>query len=137
MGRVGAEVRHAQRDLGRIKASQALREGVDLDEAAARRGDALGGGEQLGEQHDGCSNRVGRAHALHYTVIECRDRGGPMNINKESTSAKVRKASPAEACALEKLPHITKRVCLLWGHPEFDALDRKSTRLNSSHQIIS
>jgi hypothetical protein len=44
-----------------------------------------------------------------------------MNINKESTSAKVRKASPAEACALEKLPHITKRVCLLWGHPEFDA----------------
>jgi len=31
------------------------------------------------------------------------------------------KAAPAEACALEKLPHITKRVCLLWGHPEFDA----------------
>jgi hypothetical protein len=44
-----------------------------------------------------------------------------MNINKESTPAKVRKASAAEACALEKLPHIIKRVCLLWGHPEFDA----------------
>jgi len=23
--------------------------------------------------------------------------------------------------ALERLPHITKRVCLLWQHPEFDA----------------
>ncbi len=44
-----------------------------------------------------------------------------MNINKESVSAKLRKVSAAEACALEKLPHITKRVCLLWGHPEFDA----------------
>ena len=44
-----------------------------------------------------------------------------MNISKESTPAKLRKAAPAEACALEKLPHITKRVCLLWGHPEFDA----------------
>ena len=44
-----------------------------------------------------------------------------MNISKESTPAKPRKAAAAEACALEKLPHITKRVCLLWGHPEFDA----------------
>jgi len=44
-----------------------------------------------------------------------------MNISKESTPAKLRKASAAETCALEKLPHITKRVCLLWGHPEFDA----------------
>jgi hypothetical protein len=44
-----------------------------------------------------------------------------MNISKKSTHAKLRKAAPAEACALEKLPHITKRVCLLWGHPEFDA----------------
>src|SRR5580765_7257113 len=44
-----------------------------------------------------------------------------MNISKEGTPAKLRKASAAEACALEKLPHIIKRVCLLWGHPEFDA----------------
>jgi hypothetical protein len=44
-----------------------------------------------------------------------------MNISKESTPAELRKASGAESCALEKLPHITKRVCLLWGHPEFDA----------------
>ena len=44
-----------------------------------------------------------------------------MNISKKSTHAKLRKAAPAEACALEKLPHIIKRVCLLCGHPEFDA----------------
>jgi hypothetical protein len=44
-----------------------------------------------------------------------------MNIDKERAGANKRKASPADACALEKLPHITKRVCLLWGHPEFDA----------------
>ena len=44
-----------------------------------------------------------------------------MNIDKESAGANTRKASPADACALEKLPHITKRVCLLWGHPEFDS----------------
>jgi hypothetical protein len=44
-----------------------------------------------------------------------------MNINKESTPAMPRNASPEETCALEKLPHIIKRVCLLWGHPEFDA----------------
>jgi hypothetical protein len=31
-------------------------------------------------------------------------------------------AAPVSAVsALERLPHITKRVCLLWGHPEFDA----------------
>ena len=30
-------------------------------------------------------------------------------------------ARRADACALERLPHITKRVCLLWGHPEFDS----------------
>jgi hypothetical protein len=44
-----------------------------------------------------------------------------MNIDKGSTPARMRKAYPAEACALERLPHITKRVCLLWGHPEFDS----------------
>lgn len=26
-----------------------------------------------------------------------------------------------EACALERLPHIVKKMCLLWAHPEFDA----------------
>jgi hypothetical protein len=44
-----------------------------------------------------------------------------MNISKGSTPAGVRKNHPAEACALERLPHIIKRVCLLWGHPEFDS----------------
>ena len=44
-----------------------------------------------------------------------------MNISKASTPAKARKSHPLEACALERLPHITKRVCLLWGHPEFDS----------------
>jgi hypothetical protein len=41
-----------------------------------------------------------------------------MNISKSSTSAGARGDAVS---ALEKLPHITKRVCLLWGHPEFDA----------------
>ena len=44
-----------------------------------------------------------------------------MNISKEGAAAGPGKAALAEARALEKLPHITKRVCLLWGHPEFDA----------------
>jgi hypothetical protein len=44
-----------------------------------------------------------------------------MNISKGSAPASARKDYKAEACALERLPHITKRVCLLWGHPEFDA----------------
>jgi hypothetical protein len=30
-------------------------------------------------------------------------------------------AASISVSALERLPHITKRVCLLWGHPEFDA----------------
>src|SRR6266849_9849990 len=47
--------------------------------------------------------------------------GSRMNISKTNTPARIRKNYPAEACALERLPHITKRVCLLWGHPEFDA----------------
>ena len=41
-----------------------------------------------------------------------------MNISKSSTPAGPRGDAVS---ALEKLPHITKRVCLLWGHPEFDA----------------
>jgi hypothetical protein len=43
-----------------------------------------------------------------------------VNINRESQPAGAREASNAKS-ALERLPHITKRVCLLWGHPEFDA----------------
>jgi hypothetical protein len=41
-----------------------------------------------------------------------------MNISKAEAPAGARGAA---ACALERLPHISKRVCLLWGHPEFDA----------------
>jgi hypothetical protein len=41
-----------------------------------------------------------------------------MNISEASMPSG---APGVDACALEKLPHITKRVCLLWGHPEFDA----------------
>jgi hypothetical protein len=44
-----------------------------------------------------------------------------MNIDKASAPAQARKAYPAEASALERLPHITKSICLLWGHPEFDS----------------
>jgi hypothetical protein len=44
--------------------------------------------------------------------------GGSMNISKVGMPAGARGDA---ASALEKLPHITKRVCLLWGHPEFDA----------------
>ena len=40
-----------------------------------------------------------------------------MNINKAEQSS----AASGAVSALERLPHITKRVCLLWGHPEFDA----------------
>ena len=43
-----------------------------------------------------------------------------MNINKADNPG-VRAASSNRVSALERLPHITKRVCLLWGHPEFDA----------------
>ena len=41
-----------------------------------------------------------------------------MNISKAEAPAGVRVHATS---ALERLPHITKRVCLLWGHPEFDA----------------
>ena len=44
-----------------------------------------------------------------------------MNISKVDTTDWGPGARSADMCALEKLPHITKRVCLLWGHPEFDA----------------
>ena len=51
LARVAAEIRRAQSDFGRIEPSQALRERVDFRKAAARPRDALGGGEQFGEQH--------------------------------------------------------------------------------------
>jgi len=47
--------------------------------------------------------------------------GGPMNISKESMPAGARGGPAGAVSALEKLPHLTKRVCLLWGHPEFDS----------------
>jgi hypothetical protein len=40
-----------------------------------------------------------------------------VNIDKSEQSS----GASGAASALERLPHITKRVCLLWGHPEFDA----------------
>jgi len=40
-----------------------------------------------------------------------------VNINKGEQSS----SASGAVSALERLPHITKRVCLLWGHPEFDA----------------
>lgn len=42
-----------------------------------------------------------------------------VNINRGS--APDPKGVGTEACALERLPHIVKRMCLLWAHPEFDA----------------
>jgi hypothetical protein len=44
-----------------------------------------------------------------------------VNINKEEQPAVPHGKATAAASALERLPHLTKRVCLLWGHPEFDA----------------
>ena len=41
-----------------------------------------------------------------------------MNIDRASRPSGAR---AADVCALERLPHISKRVCLLWTHPEFDA----------------
>ena len=42
-----------------------------------------------------------------------------VNINRGS--APDPKGTSTEACALERLPHIIKKMCLLWAHPEFDA----------------
>lgn len=42
-----------------------------------------------------------------------------VNINRGSTPDP--KGASTEACALERLPHIIKKMCLLWAHPEFDA----------------
>ena len=43
-----------------------------------------------------------------------------MNIEKTQKPGGARGGASATS-ALERLPHITKRVCLLWQHPEFDA----------------
>jgi len=44
-----------------------------------------------------------------------------VNINRGSTPEEAAKASAGEACALERLPHIIKKMCLLWAHPEFES----------------
>ena len=44
-----------------------------------------------------------------------------MNVSKADQPAGARAGATTAVSALERLPHITKRVCLLWGHPEFDA----------------
>jgi hypothetical protein len=59
---------------------------------------------------------------MSYTTPEGEvlEPGGQVNINKASQPAGGAQSSDGVS-ALERLPHITKRVCLLWGHPEFDA----------------
>jgi len=44
-----------------------------------------------------------------------------VNIRHAGEPAGALEGPSGAASALERLPHITKRVCLLWGHPEFDA----------------
>jgi hypothetical protein len=46
------------------------------------------------------------------------------DTGKASTPAGAPKAAPAEACALERLPHIIKKMCLLWPHKEFDSFSQ-------------
>ncbi len=41
-----------------------------------------------------------------------------------SAPAAVPKAAPAGGCALERLPHIIKKMCLLWQHKEFDSFSQ-------------
>src|SRR5262245_59543102 len=52
---------------------------------------------------------------------EVLEPGGPVNISKAIEPAGAQRSSAVAVSALERLPHISKRVCLLWGHPEFDA----------------
>jgi len=64
----------------------------------------------------------GSAHALHYPGRTGAGSGEPMstvNINRGDTPAPAGSAS--ETCALERLPHIIKKMCLLWAHPEFES----------------
>ena len=63
---------------------------------------------------------------MRYTIriVPVPGAGDPMstvNINRGSTPENAPKASTAEVCALERLPHIIKRMCLLWAHPEFES----------------
>jgi hypothetical protein len=44
-----------------------------------------------------------------------------MNISKGQLPPAGRKPPPEEASAVEKLPHLTKKLCLLWEYPEFDS----------------
>ena len=44
-----------------------------------------------------------------------------MNINKEDPPPAEHKARSEGASAVEKLPHLTKKLCLLWEYPEFDS----------------
>jgi len=44
-----------------------------------------------------------------------------VNIDKTQQPTGERNGASGATSALERLPHITKRVCLLWQHPEFDA----------------
>jgi hypothetical protein len=44
-----------------------------------------------------------------------------MNINKDTAPPSRTQANRGEACAVEKLPHLTKKLCLLWEYPEFDS----------------
>ncbi|MGB5082296.1 MAG: hypothetical protein WBO23_16330 [Burkholderiales bacterium] len=44
-----------------------------------------------------------------------------MNISQAPTPPAGRKPPAGEACAVEKLPHLTTKLCLLWEYPEFDS----------------
>src|SRR5947209_3300967 len=63
------------------------------------------------------------AGSMSYTTpdVEIVEPGGPVNINHKAGQPAGGAQSGDGVSALERLPHITKRVCLLWGHPEFDA----------------
>ena len=44
-----------------------------------------------------------------------------VNINRGNPPENAPKGTAAEVCALERLPHLIKKMCLLWAHPEFDS----------------
>jgi len=44
-----------------------------------------------------------------------------MNINKANSPPAERKLPAEEASAVEQLPHLTRKLCLLWEYPEFDS----------------
>ncbi len=43
---------------------------------------------------------------------------------KPNTPDGTSKAAAPETCALERLPHIIKKMCLLWPHKEFDSFSQ-------------